>query len=402
MQQQLINRSVLIMVLIAISIAFVWMLRPFLVSIFLAALFSALSYPLYRAFLRLVKKPALASLSTLLVVFLFVVVPLGLIGANVVSQAVDIANVARPWVIEQLAEPGMITAKLKEFSMYEQLVPYREFLIKSLGDFVGGLSKLTVDLFQSLTVSTFNALLMGLIVLYTMFFLLIDGDKLLYYVLYYLPLSDDEEKELLERFTSVTRATLKGTAVIGILQGGLNGMAFAFAGIPSALFWAVAMMFLSVVPGIGTAAVWVPAVLYLVGIGEVTTAIMLALFSAVVVGSVDNLLRPKLVGNDTQMHELLIFFSTLGGLVMFGFWGFVIGPIIAALFVTIWQLYGYEFGEWLPTTAYTPRSGPVEVPAKKKMIQDADSAITEPSSAGPTNAGAQNDSDNPTGRSDPG
>lgn len=400
MQQQLVNRSVLVLVLVAISIGFVWMLRPFLVSIFLAALFSALSYPLYRTFLSWINKPALASLLTLLVVFLFVVVPLGLIAANVVSQAVDIANVARPWVVQQLAEPGLITEKLKEFSLYEQLVPYREFLIKSLGDFVGGLSKLTVDLVQSLTVSTFNALLMGLIVLYTMFFLLIDGDKLLYYVLYYLPLSDDEEKELLERFTSVTRATLKGTAVIGILQGGLNGMAFAFAGIPSALFWAVAMMFLSVVPGIGTAAVWVPAVLYLIGIGETTTAIMLALFSAVVVGSVDNLLRPKLVGNDTQMHELLIFFSTLGGLVMFGFWGFVIGPIIAALFVTIWQLYGYEFGEWLPTTAYIPRSGPVDIPAKKKLILPADNVITDSTSSSPTDSGESNDPDNPTRRPD--
>lgn len=401
MQQQLVNRAVLILVLVAISIAFVWMLRPFLVSIFLAALFSALSYPLYRAFLRIFKKPALASLCTLLVVFLFVVIPLGLVGANVVSQALEIANVARPWVMKQLAEPGLITGKLQEYAIYDQLIPYREFLIKSLGDFVGGLSKLTVDLVQSLTLSTFNALLMGLIVLYTMFFLLIDGDKLLYYVLYYLPLSDDEEAELLERFTSVTRATLKGTAVIGILQGGLNGMAFAVAGIPSALFWAVAMMFLSVVPGIGTAAVWVPAVLYLIGIGQTTTAIMLALFSALVVGSVDNLLRPKLVGNDTQMHELLIFFSTLGGLVMFGFWGFVIGPIVAALFVTIWQLYGYEFGEWLPTTAYTPRSGPVDIPAKKKMILPTDSVITTETVIKPVDTGERNDPDNPTGRTDP-
>jgi len=367
MQQQLVNRCVLVMVLIAISILFVLLLKPFLVSIFLAALFSALFHPLYRRILRTVKKPSLASLLSILLVFCFVFIPVVLIASTVVSQAVDIANVARPWVMNQLAEPGLITAQLQQFSIYEQLLPYRDFLITSLGDFVGGLSKWTVDLVQSLTVGTFNALLMGFIVLYTMFFLLIDGDKLLYYVLYYLPLSDDEEKQLLARFTSVTRATLKGTAVIGIVQGGLNGAAFAIAGIPSALFWAVAMMFLSVVPGIGTAAIWIPACLYLIGSGEVTTALMLAGFSAIVVGSIDNVLRPKLVGSDTQLHELLIFFSTLGGLVMFGFWGFVIGPIVAALFVTIWELYGYEFGQWLPTTAYTPKSGRIHLPVKNHL-----------------------------------
>jgi len=403
-QQQLINRIVLVLVLIVISLLFIQLLRPFLLSIFLAALFTAVSHPLYQRICRLVKNPALASFLTLLLVFCFVFIPIALVATTVIAQAVDIANVARPWVIQQLTEPGMISTKLQQFSIYEYVLPYREFLITSMGDFVGGLSKLTVDLFQTLTVSTFNALLMGFIVLYTMFFLYLDGDKLLYYVLYYLPLSDDEEKQLLARFTSVTRATLKGTAVIGILQGSLNGVAFAIAGIPSALFWAVAMMFLSVVPGIGTALVWIPAVLYLVGIGNMTTAIVLALFSAIVVGSIDNILRPKLVGSDTQLHELLIFFSTLGGLVMFGFWGFVIGPIIAALFVTIWELYGYEFGQWLPTTAYVPQSGPVNMRVKNHLILDADGDLHSEVDQGEDEGGtaeSRDDTNQTTDRPDP-
>ena len=173
-----------------------------------------------------------------------------------------------------------------------------------------------------------------------MFFFLVDGDRLLYYLLYYLPLNDEDEKKLLSRFTSVTRATLKGTAVIGFLQGGLAGIALWLAGIPSALFWAICMMLLSVVPGVGTAIIWLPAVIYLVVGGQYLTALLVGLFCAIVVGTIDNVLRPRLVGNDTQMHELMIFFSTLGGLLMFGFMGFVIGPIIAALFVTVWELYG--------------------------------------------------------------
>ena len=192
--------------------------------------------------------------------------------------------------------------------------------------------------------------------LYTLFFFLIDGDRLLFYMLYYLPLNDEDETKLLQRFTSVTRATLKGTAVIGFLQGALAGLALYFAGIPSALFWAVAMMFLSVVPGIGTALVWGPAVIYLVVSGEYLVSSLLAIYCIVVVGSIDNVLRPKLVGNDTRLHELMIFFSTLGGILMFGFMGFVIGPIIAALFVTLWELYGAVWSDTdsIPQRLYLP------------------------------------------------
>jgi len=364
MNQKLVNRAVLVLVLVAISLLFLGIVKPFLVAIFLAALFAALSNPLYQKLLKYFRgREALASIVTLILLTLFVFVPVGFVAVATVSQAVDISAAAKPFV-QELATPGVITTMLESLPFYEQIAPYRELFFGQLGELVGGISKLTVDLLQAATIGTFNAILMGFIVLYTMFFFLIDGDRLLYYVLYYLPLSDDEEKQLLARFTSVTRATLKGTAVIGLMQGALNGLAFYVAGIPSALFWGVSMIFLSVVPGIGTAAVWIPAVIYLVISGQYLAAILLCGFCAVVVGSLDNFLRPKLVGGDTQLHELLIFFSTLGGLLMFGFWGFVIGPIVAALFVTVWELYGEEFAEWLPTTAYIPKSGPVKMPTK--------------------------------------
>jgi len=365
MDQKLVNRAVLVLVLIAISTLFLGIVKPFLVAVFLAALFAALSNPLYQRILSWFGgREALASITTLILLILFVFVPVGMVAMTTVSQALEISAGAKPWVQQQLATPGAITSKLEALPFYEQIEPYRELIFGQLGEVVGGVSKITVDVIQIATVGTLNAILMSFIVFYTMFFFLIDGDRLLYYVLYYLPLSDDEEKQLLARFTSVTRATLKGTAVIGLMQGALNGIAFYVAGIPSALFWGVAMVFLSVVPGIGTAVVWLPAVIYLVVGGHYLAATLLCLFCAVVVGSLDNFLRPKMVGSDTQLHELLIFFSTLGGLLMFGFWGFVIGPIVAALFVTVWELYGEEFAEWLPTTAYTPKSGPVNMPPK--------------------------------------
>ena len=177
------------------------------------------------------------------------------------------------------------------------------------------------------------------ILLYTMFFFLTDGPRLLDGVLAYLPLTRADQQRMLDRFVSVTRATLKGTILIGAAQGLLGGLAFWAAGIDGAIFWGTVMTVLSIIPGIGAALVWVPGAIVLVTSGEVLRGIALAAFCALVVGSIDNLLRPLLVGRDTQMHELLIFFSTLGGLMMFGVMGFIVGPILAALFVTVWELF---------------------------------------------------------------
>ena len=144
---------------------------------------------------------------------------------------------------------------------------------------------------------------------------------------------------MLDKFVSVTRATLKGTILIGAAQGLLGGLAFWAVGIDGAIFWGTVMTVLSIIPGIGGALIWVPASIVLMTSGEVWRGIALAAFCGLVVGSIDNLLRPLLVGRDTQMHELLIFFSTLGGLLMFGVMGFIVGPILAALFVTVWEIF---------------------------------------------------------------
>jgi predicted PurR-regulated permease PerM len=161
---------------------------------------------------------------------------------------------------------------------------------------------------------------------------------------------------MVEKFISVTRATLKGTILIGAAQGLLGGLAFWAVGIDGPIFWGTVMTVLSIIPGVGGALVLVPAAIVLGATGEVGRAIGLALFCALVVGSVDNLLRPRLVGKDTKMHELLIFFSTLGGLMFFGATGFILGPILAALFVTAWEMFGIAFHSALaePDSRPTP------------------------------------------------
>jgi predicted PurR-regulated permease PerM len=183
-------------------------------------------------------------------------------------------------------------------------------------------------------------------------------------ILYYLPLPPEDEERLVARFVSVARATIKGTGVVGIAQGALGGLGFWVAGIEGAALWATIMAVFSILPGVGTAIVWVPAVVYLFAVGKTLTATLLMAWCLVVVGTIDNFLRPWLVGKDTKMSDLLVLLSTLGGLTMFGAVGVVIGPIVAALFVTVWEIYGEVYRDVLPEPAplSIPRASSTSVP----------------------------------------
>ena len=321
-------------------------------AIFLAGIFSALSHPLYRRFERWFRgRRSLASIATLLVIVFVVLLPLGGLLGIVTAQAIKVGEAVKPWVEKQLAEPDAISNAIKSIPFIDKVEPYRNFILKKAGEMVGGVSGFLINRLSAVTLGTVNFLFMLFIMLYTMFFFLMDGHKLIEKILYYLPLEDQDERRILDKFSSVTRATLKGTAVIGILQGGLAGTAFAVAGIPSPVFWGAIMAVLSFIPGIGSALVWGPAVIILAATGHFAKAIGLGVFCAAVVGSIDNLLRPVLVGRDTQMHELMILFGTLGGIIMFGVVGVIIGPIIAALFVTVWDIYGLAFKDVLPAVA---------------------------------------------------
>jgi predicted PurR-regulated permease PerM len=149
----------------------------------------------------------------------------------------------------------------------------------------------------------------------------------------------------METFTTVTRSTVRGSLVIGVVQGALGGIAFAVAGIEGAIFWATVMMLFSLIPGIGTAIIWGPASLYLALDGRYGAAIGMFLWGALVISTVDNVLRPMLVGKDVEMPDVMVLLGTLGGLMLFGPIGIILGPVIAALFVTVWQLYGTAIDE---------------------------------------------------------
>jgi predicted PurR-regulated permease PerM len=370
MNSDTVNKSVLLLLVVFISAIFLSMIRSFLMAIFLAGIFSALARPLYKRFERWYGgRRALASLSTLVLIVMVVILPLGALMGIVTAQAIKVGQTATPWVQNQIAQPGEFHKLLNSLPFYDELAPYSETIWRKAGELIGTISRFLINSLSKATMGAVSLLFMTFAMLYTMFFFLMDGDKLLHKILYYLPLQDRDEQRMLQKFTSVTRATLKGTAVIGILQGGLAGIAFWLVGIPSAVFWGTIMAVLSIIPGIGTALIWGPAVIILATGGNFLKAGGLGIFCALVVGSIDNLLRPILVGKDTQMHELMIFFGTLGGIIMFGIMGMIIGPIVAALFITIWEIYGVAFKDILPQVGSiqsTPQSKEDPKPADNK------------------------------------
>jgi predicted PurR-regulated permease PerM len=320
------------------------MVREFLLTILLAAVFSGLSYPLYQRLIHAFRgRRALAAVATLLVLVAVVLGPLLTVLGIGAGEALRVSEAVRPQLERIVARSGEVSSRLSRLPGYRYIEPYREQILGKAAELVGSASTYAFAALSATTRATAVFVFHAVILLYTMFFFLTDGPRLLEGVLAYLPLTSVDKRRMVDTFVSVTRATLKGTVLIGIAQGVLGGMGFLVVGIDGALFWGIVMTVLSIIPGIGGALVWIPASIVLLATGEVWRGIALAAYCGLIVGSVDNLLRPMLVGRDTQMHELLIFFSTLGGLMMFGVMGFIVGPILAALFVTVWEMFGVAF-----------------------------------------------------------
>lgn len=265
-----------------------------------------------------------------------------------VTQAIHIGQSVTPWVQTFINEPSTLTVYLEKIPYYQEIHPYRDVIIQKAGELVGTVSAFLINSLSSFTKLTIGAIFSSIIMLYVMFYFLTMGNILLQKILFFLPLDDLNEQRLLSRFTSVARATIKGTLIIGIMQGSICGVAFAIAGIEGPVFWGSLMAVMSVVPAVGTAIIWFPALIILALAGNFTGVIVLAIMCGLVAGNLDNLVRPRLVGKDTEMHDLFVLFGTLGGISMFGLLGIIIGPIIAALFITIWEIYGVVFKDYLP------------------------------------------------------
>ena len=349
MQQNLENRTFLLF-LILVSIGFLIVLKPFFGTIFWACAISIIFYPLYLKLVeRLKGRTNLSALITLFACILIVVIPVTLIVSSAVSEGADFykkledgeinpaqyieqVRNAFPALQQTLDRFGFDLAKLKESALNATMS--------------GG--KWAAQNAISIGQNTFKLLLNICLMLYLIFFLLRDGNYLLELLIRGLPMGDARERLLIAKIGQVTRATIKGNLVIAIIQGSLGGIIFWALGIPGALLWGVVMAMLSLIPAVGPAIVWAPVALYLFATGANVKAIILIGFGMGVIGLVDNILRPILVGRDTRMPDYIVLLSTLGGLAIFGLNGFVIGPLVAGLFLAFWGIFIREIHLFSP------------------------------------------------------
>lgn len=357
-EQEAFRRRFMLILALVVSAVFLYMIRAFLIPLLLGAVFSGLAHPVYGWFLRRTRgRKTLASILAILTLLLAVGLPLAAFLGLVAANAFDIAQVAVPWVQKNMTQPSVLEQQLIErVPLLSHLEPYRETILASLGNLVQRAGSVFFNNLSALTGGTAHFLLSCFVLLYAMFFFFIGGGETLAKILSYLPLPQEDKVRLAGRFLSVSRATIKGTLTIGLVQGALGGAAFWALGIEGAAFWAVLMFILSVLPGIGVALVWIPAAIYLLIVDRSGAALALALWCGGVVGTIDNLLRPRLVGNDTQMPDLLILVGTLGGLTLFGAAGLILGPVVAAIFITVWEIYATTFRDLLhsPVTSSAP------------------------------------------------
>ena len=346
-------RTAFVLILVvAVSILFLAVTWPFLKPLLLGALLASLCRPLYVWMVRLLRgRRSLAAILTLLLLVVIIAGPISAFVGVVVSEAVTVSERALPWVQQHFGSASSFNLHdwlVQRFPALAPHVPDQAQIVETFGRAAKATGAFLVVGATQFTAGTAGFLLDLFVMIYAMFYFFRDGKKMIEKIFYYMPLGHDDEVLLLERLTSVTRATIKGTLVIGIIQGTLSGLAFWAAGIDGAAFWGTIMTVLSIVPGIGAALVWVPAVIYLYITGQSLAATLLLIWCAAVVGTIDNLLRPILVGKDAKMPDLFILLGTLGGLFLFGPIGFIVGPIVCGLFLTVWEIYGATFKEILP------------------------------------------------------
>ena len=338
-----LHKRAFILLLIAVTIGFGLVLQEYAVAIFWGVAFAIVFAPLHRKLLeRMPQKPTLAALATLLISLVMVILPLALISLSLIKETAAIydrinsGNLSAGSYVEQVfnALPSWMTPWMDKL----HLGTLAEIQNK-LSNIALQASKLAATKAVGLGQNTLGFVVGFGVMLYLIFFLLRDGKALVARIWAATPLAPDHKRELATKFITVIRATVKGNLAVAAAQGALGGLIFWILGIQGAVLWAVVMAFLSLLPAVGAGLVWGPVAIYFFATGEVTQGVILAAYGVVVIGLVDNVLRPLLVGKDTKMPDYVVLISTLGGMALFGLSGFVLGPAIAALFMAAWELF---------------------------------------------------------------
>jgi predicted PurR-regulated permease PerM len=343
MIQYNLQQKFFLLLLALVTLAFIYILLPYSGAIFWGVVLAILFAPLHRRILRETRhKQTVAALITLSLIVVMVILPLSMITASLVKQAAAVYEMINSGQINfgayflriMHALPQWMVNLLERFELTDLAS-----LQQKLSEGAAQLSQTVAR--QAITIGskTFDFVVGLFVMLYLLFFLLRDGQSLATRIKHAFPLGSNYKQRLFNNFTTVIRATVKGNVLVAAAQGALGGLIFWFLGVEGPLLWAVVMAFLSLLPAVGAALVWAPVAIYFLVTGAVWQGVVLIAFGVIVIGLVDNVLRPVLVGKDTKMPDYLVLLSTIGGMALFGLNGFVIGPVVAALFLACWDLF---------------------------------------------------------------
>jgi predicted PurR-regulated permease PerM len=338
-----LENNAFLALLIAVSLAFAWILQPFFGAVFWGAVLAIVFMPVYAALSRRWKqRRTLAALATLSLVVLIVVLPLTLLSGMLLKEGAALyqrvqsgeTNFARYFEQVVAVLPAWAHDLLEHFG----LTDFNELQTR-ITEALGRGGQAIATQVYSVGQNALDLVVGFFVMLYLAFFLLRDGASLVRRIRACVPLDPGHRQHLAAKFITVIRATVKGNILVAAVQGALGGLAFWFLGIKGALLWSVVMGFLSLLPAIGAGLIWLPVALYFLVTGAIWQGVTLIVYGVLVIGLVDNVLRPILVGKDTQMPDYLVLISTIGGMAVFGINGFVIGPVIAAMFMAVWDLF---------------------------------------------------------------
>jgi len=346
-----LHQGFVLVVLIAVGAGLLGMTGDFLIALVMAAVIAGLLHPAQRRLSALLRgRERTSAVLLLMATLLALVLPLAGLAGIVAAEAVHVSQQIRPWIQEFMAHDPVLTDVLPSWLLHyaELLAPYRESALNKLAEAASSTGSWLVANVSTVTQGTIGFLLGLFVMTYALYFFLVDGPHLVARLKSLLPLSKEDRDLVVGRGLAVTRASLKGILIVGALQGLLVGLGLWAAGLSGAAFWGTIVFVLSAVPGLGAPLTWVPAALYLGLSGQVGWAIGLALWGALVVGLVDNILRPLIVGRDAKLPDLVVLVSILGGIGTFGFIGIILGPIIAAMLDTLLGIYRRAFAPWLP------------------------------------------------------
>jgi predicted PurR-regulated permease PerM len=344
-QSQLSN-YVFLAFLIGVFYLFYLVIRPFLADIFIAIVMAMVLYPLY-TFLRRIFKgwKVLSALTAIFIAVLVFLIPFSLLSGLITSQSLDfyqtISKGLKDGSFKRALDLKLVSINLffERWQIDIQSLRVEEYIGKFLQTFSEFVYNEMTDLAKGIVGIIFDMI----IVLFITFFLLIDGERFLHEIKTLSPLEVTHHDRIIRQLERTTKATLKGSIIVALVQGFLGGLGFWIFDIPSSAFWGVCMVFSSVIPLVGTSIIWVPAAFYLAFTSSFWMAIGLALWGTLIISGADNVLRPLLLKEGANLHPLLTFLSVLGGLIYFGFLGFILGPIVLSFLMTLFDIYKNEF-----------------------------------------------------------